>query len=133
VVLWTTRQQVRRSSTRRGDKKWILTKLDAEKLETALMATSWGLREEEGRWDIQQEVDWLRESMQRVCDEAMPRAKSHPPEASDILVNRRVSRASALVGPGSPGPLQTSARSRRGREGGSPGRTQECLMRAVTQ
>jgi len=92
------------------------------------MATSWGLREEEGGWVIQQEVDWLRESMQRVCDEAMPHAVP-PSEASDILVDRRVSR----VGPSSPGPLQTFARSRCGREGRSPARTQECPMRAESR
>jgi len=80
VVLGTACQQVRRSSTGgEGEKRWALTKLDVEKLETALMVITWGLREEEGERDIHREVDWLRDNMHRICDEAMPRAKSPPP------------------------------------------------------
>jgi len=78
IVLGTACQQVRRP-TSGGEKRWVLTKLDGEKLETALMATSWGLRDEEGEWDIHQEVEWLRGNMHRICDESMPRTKSHPP------------------------------------------------------
>lgn len=48
--------------------------MDPEKLETALMAVSWGIPEEEGRRDIHQQVEWLRGVMQEVCDAAMPRA-----------------------------------------------------------
>jgi len=79
VVLGTARQDVQRSSIRGSERRWALTKLDEEQLETALMGTSWGMKEDERGWDIHQEVEWLRESMSRICDEAMPRAKSHPP------------------------------------------------------
>jgi len=72
VVLGTARQDVQRSSIRGSERRWALTKLDEEQLETAFMATSWGMKEEERGWDIHQEVGWLRESMSRICDEAMP-------------------------------------------------------------
>jgi len=79
IVLGTARQPVRRPPSG-GEKRWALTKLDDEKLEITLMATTWGLKdEEEGEWDIHREVDWLRDTMHRICDDAMPRAKSPPP------------------------------------------------------
>jgi len=79
VILGTACQPVRRPPSG-GEKRWALTKLDDERLETAFMATSWGLQdEEEGEWDIHRDVDWLRDTMHCICDDAMPRAKSHPP------------------------------------------------------
>jgi len=63
VILGATRQRRIGSSNRGSERRWALTKLDEEKLEAALMATSWGLRGEDGGWDIHQQVDWLRDNM----------------------------------------------------------------------
>jgi len=46
VVMGTARQPVLRPSTG-GSKIWALTKIDEERLEAALLAVSWGLRERE--------------------------------------------------------------------------------------
>lgn len=79
MVLGTARQVVHRPSDKGSKKRWALTQLDEERLEAALTVTAWEMKEKERGWDIYQEVEWLRENMTRICDEAMPRAKFHPP------------------------------------------------------
>jgi len=63
---------------RRGDRarRWTLTKLDEEALETALTAVSWTGEEQDWGRDILQAVEWLRGTMWQVCDVSMHRAKS---------------------------------------------------------
>jgi len=57
---------------------WALAKLDEEALEGALLVAAWaGGAENPGR-GLQKETEWLRGTMQQVCDAAMPRAKPRP-------------------------------------------------------
>jgi len=81
VVVGTTRQQVHRSSTEGEGRRQEMGPHEIERGEPRDRAVSvtWGLQDGEGEGDIHQEVDWLVTTMHRVCDEAMPRVKSHPP------------------------------------------------------
>jgi len=81
ITIGTACQRLLRSLRGGGEKRWALTKLD-EKLETALRAVTWGLGEGETGRDIVTEVEWLRGTMQRICDESMPRTSSRPRRAT---------------------------------------------------
>lgn len=75
-----------------GTRRWTLTKLDEEALETALTAVTWTGEEREWGRDIPQAVEWLRGTMWKVCDAAIPRAKSCPRRRRHIGGRTRLRR-----------------------------------------
>lgn len=61
--------------------RWALTKLDRDLLKEAAIVQAW-LPAPEGAVVVETEASRLREAMTRICDAAMPRAKSLPPRRS---------------------------------------------------
>ncbi|XP_011883615.1 PREDICTED: uncharacterized protein LOC105570779, partial [Vollenhovia emeryi] len=68
------RREARRGGTPvRPNVRWSVGKLDADKLRAALVAAMWAPADPHP--DIEEEAEWLRRTVARACDWAMPRAK----------------------------------------------------------
>lgn len=72
-----SRRRVREVQVRR----WVLKKLDDDRLAVALQVLSWS-EEDQTEWELERKIDRFRDRLIQVCDFVMPRAGSRSRRSS---------------------------------------------------